>query len=58
MLRIKADKAYNTIKGAGDSAPSRREYECEIPLTDGEELLNTLPPKEQKKPVTEFLPAS
>jgi adenylate cyclase len=37
--RIKADKAFITIKGTGESSRSRSEYEYEIPLQDGEELL-------------------
>ena len=40
-VRRVEEKAFLTIKGAGDGL-SRPEYEYEIPLSDGQELLETL----------------
>jgi adenylate cyclase len=38
-VRVTDSHAYITIKGPGESSISRKEYEYEIPITDGEELL-------------------
>jgi len=38
-VRVTGSHAYLTIKGPGESNISRKEYEYEIPTTDGEELL-------------------
>ena len=38
-VRVTNSHAYITIKGPGESTISRKEYEYEIPATDGEELL-------------------
>lgn len=44
-IRIKGEKAFITIKGAGDkSGASRFEWEKEIPLEDGEALLKLCEP--------------
>ena len=44
-IRIKGEKAFITIKGAGDEAgASRFEWEKEIPLEDGEALLKLCEP--------------
>ncbi len=40
-VRRVEEKAFLTVKGAGDGL-SRPEYEYEIPVTDGQELLDTL----------------
>lgn len=49
-VRVAGEKAYLTIKSKTvKGSISRMEYEYEIPLTDGEELLNTL----CEKPIVE-----
>ncbi len=44
-VRIKGDKGYLTIKGIGsESGASRYEWECEIPVSDVEDLLKMCEP--------------
>jgi CYTH domain-containing protein len=40
-VRVAGPHSYLTLKGRGANNISRSEYEYEIPLTDGEELLTT-----------------
>ena len=38
-IRVTADKAFITLKKTGESNVSRHEFEYEIPVSDGEEML-------------------